>query len=113
MKILFLFIALMLISVQSHALRCGNKIINIGDSKYKILARCGEPDFVETREKYYPSGCNQYDYYNDRYGATRFPTCHVEYIEVWTYNFGPHKFVKELIFRDGVLKEINNLEYGY
>jgi hypothetical protein len=106
MKILFLFIPLMLVSVQCHALRCGNKIVNSGDSKYKILARCGEPDFVETREKFHPPGCNGY-------GATGFPICHVEFIEVWTYNFGPHKFIKELVFRDGVLKDINNLEYGY
>ena len=112
MNILLFFISLMLFSVQSHALRCGNKIIGAGDSKYKILARCGEPDFVETREKYSPPGCNKYEYYNP-YGATRLPACHVEFIEVWTYNFGPHKFIKELVFRDGVLKEINNLEYGY
>ncbi len=110
---LLVLISLLLCSVQSHALRCGTKIINTGDSKYKILARCGEPDFVETREKYYPPGCNQYGYYNNRYDSTRFPICHVEFIEVWTYNFGPRKFIKELVFRDGVLKEINNLEYGY
>ncbi len=112
-KFLFLLFSLMLFSTSSHAIRCGNKIINTGDTKYKILARCGEPDFVETREKYYPPGCNGYNYYDNRYGTTRFPICHVELIEVWTYNFGPHKFIKELVFRDGKLKEINNLEYGY
>lgn len=112
---------------QVLALRCGNKIINTGDNKPKVLARCGEPDFAETQERRYPSYCRERNYYNrDRYSYNdygysyrrsrrvhNYSICHIKIVDVWTYNFGPRKFIKELIFQNGYLKEINSLEYGY
>lgn len=126
-KVLLFSISLLGIPEQALALRCGNKIISIGDKKPKVLARCGEPDFAETQERKYPSYCRDNDYYDrDEYSYNGFrysyrtprrshnyPICHFKIIDVWTYNFGPRKFIKELIFRDGYLKEINSLEYGY
>lgn len=122
LQILLLSASLILFAEPSKALRCGTKIISIGDGKHKILARCGEPDFVETREQHSPPGCSSPEYsdnyepryYSEHYGRPRnYPICLVKILEVWTYNFGPHKFIKELVFEDGLLKEINNLEYGY
>ncbi len=116
-KVLLFSISLLGISEQALALRCGSKIINTGDKKPKVLARCGEPDFAETQERKYPSYCTESGYsdrylYRDRY-SYNYPICRIEIVEVWTYNFGPRKFIKELIFRGGFLKEINSLEYGY
>ena len=126
-KVLLLSVSLLGFSEQTLALRCGSKIISIGDKKPKVLARCGEPDFAETQERKYPSYCRDTDYYDrDDYSYNGFsysyrsprrlrnyPICHFKIVDVWTYNFGPRKFIKELIFRDGYLKEINSLEYGY
>jgi hypothetical protein len=125
-KVLLLSISLLGFSEQALALRCGSKIISTGDKKPKVLARCGEPDFAETQERKYPSYCrdsyydeDEYSYNGFRYSyrsprrSHNYPICRIKIIDVWTYNFGPRKFIKELIFRNGILKEINNLEYGY
>ncbi len=105
-------------SSQALALRCGSRLVDVGDRKAKILTRCGEPDFSETRERQIPANCadrgyyqDEYGYINDRYNS--YQSCRIEIVDVWTYNFGRSKFIKELIFVDGVLKRINNLEYGY
>jgi uncharacterized protein YvpB len=34
-------------------------------------------------------------------------------VEIWTYNFGPHKLMRRLRFDDGELVEIETLGYGY
>ena len=125
-KILLFSFSLLGFSEQALALRCGSKLINIGDKKPRVLGRCGEPDFAETQERRYPSNCLDGDYYDrDEYSSNGFrysyrsprrshnyPICHYKIVDVWTYNFGPRKFIKELIFRNGSLKEINSLDYG-
>jgi hypothetical protein len=109
---------LFIFSGQALALRCGSRLVDVGDRKAKILTRCGEPDFSETRERQIPANCadsgyyqDEYGYINDRYNS--YQSCRIEIVDVWTYNFGRRKFIKELIFVDGVLNKINNLEYGY
>lgn len=128
-KILSL-LALIFISEQTLALRCGNKLVDIGDHKPKVIALCGEPDFTEFREIRFPSYCVDREYYHDesyyyrrKYNydykhnyhklLVNYATCQYRTDEVWIYNFGPRKFMRELIFRKGVVKEINTLSYGY
>jgi len=123
-KLMLIAVPLLTISEQTWALRCGNKIVSVGDKKYKVLARCGEPDYSEIRERRIPSFCydgtgygdtynsnGYYRNYRDQRAYSRIP-CRYETIEVWIYNFGPNKFVKELIFRKGKVFDINSLEYG-
>ena len=85
-----------LASDPAHALRCGNYVVNIGDRKHKVLNLCGEPNYVEVYDAplwtpYYP----------------------VQRVEVWTYDFGPTRFLHELRFINGVLFSIDELGYGY
>jgi hypothetical protein len=125
-KILML-IMFMFVSEQGFALRCGNKLVDVGDPKPKVLHLCGEPVFKETREIRYPSHCIDGSYQHDdgfydrrRYGqynyqryTPNFVTCRYRTFDIWIYNFGPRKFMIELIFRRGIVKEINTLSYGY
>lgn len=125
LKVLLTSIPMCFFSEQTFALRCGHKIVDVGDSKSKVYIRCGDPAFVETRERSFPRNCIDSGYNNDFGGnpyynrgkhnknTPYFPICHYETIEVWTYNFGSHKFMRELLFREGVLIKINLLEYGY
>ena len=120
---ILIFFMFLFISEQSFALKCGNKLIGVGFSKPKVLSICGEPDFKGIREIAYPSYCGDRNYYYDespyyrrRYNYRYTPNydiCQYITVEVWIYNFGPRKFMRELIFRKGVIKEINILEYGY
>lgn len=120
-KILVLVVSVFL-SEQSFALRCGNKLIDKGDSKPKVISVCGEPTYKELREVLYPPHCNSGIYKDDIYdrrgfhyyqNSSHYVNCRYRNIDVWTYNFGPRKFMVELIFRRGRVYEINTLEYGY
>ncbi len=107
LKILAVTIPLLIFSGQVLALKCGNRLVGIGDGKVKVFLRCGEPDFKETRERRTPINC-----LIDRY-SYNFQICRVKIIDVWTYNFGSTRFMRELAFIDGVLEDIKLLEYGY
>ncbi|MCK5831442.1 MAG: DUF2845 domain-containing protein [Methylococcales bacterium] len=111
-KLLILVSFLFIFSEQVLALRCGHRIVDVGANKSKVISRCGQPLYVETREKKYPLYC--VDRLGDRYQQNHSidPVCRYEIIEVWTYNFGQHKFMRELIFQKGVLTDIILLDYG-
>lgn len=94
--------------VRAEYLRCGSKVVETGDSQSTVRFKCGEPAEVA------------------RQSAMRRPTFvrngRVFYggddlvevpVEVWTYNFGPNKFMRRLRFVGGVLEEIVTLGYGH
>ncbi len=122
---IILLLTILFISEQTLALKCGNKLVDVGDYKYKVAAICGEPDYTETRTIQFPSQCrggeyyqgesqyyrNDYRYRNDYY--PRFTNCQYKTVDIWIYNFGPRKFMRELIFLSGIIREINTLDYGY
>ena len=115
-NILVLSFILFVFSERALALKCGHRIIDVGAKKSKVISRCGEPLFIETRERKYPLYCidrlgSVNGYYNQR-GSAIYPVCSFEIIEVWTYNFGSKKFMRELIFRKGILTDIILLDYG-
>ena len=91
-----LTIFLLVCSGQAFALRCGTKLVDIGDRKHKVLYKCGEPDYKDSYDQISP-----------------FYPYPAEQIDVWTYNFGSNLFMQELIFRNGILRRINKLGYGY
>ena len=40
---LFIFIVLSVFSAASHAVRCGNSLVLIGDHEQVVLEKCGQP----------------------------------------------------------------------
>ncbi len=93
---LLITIILLVFSRQALALRCGTKLVDLGDRKHKVLYKCGEPTYTD----YYEQIAPVYPYLT-------------EHMDVWVYNFGSTRFIQELIFRNGVLHRINKLGYGY
>ena len=104
-------------SGESDAFRCGSWVISQGDTKFEVLSKCGDPDFVE----YWEQVRIRRDYgrprvYEDDYGRTYEEPRYVkEYVDVeeWTYNFGPRKFIRYLRFENGKLRRIRTGDYGY
>ena len=94
----FVLLALFLLffSNQAYALRCGNKIVSVGDNKHKVLNLCGEPSYIE--------------YYDQ---SQAFYPNHYQKVEVWTYNYGKRRFMQEMQFEKGTLRSIKSLGYGY
>lgn len=95
-RFVLLSLSLLIFSNQAYALRCGTKLVSVGDNKHKVLNLCGEPSYIENYQQpqaFYPS--------------------HQQNVEVWTYNYGRSRFMQEMQFENGVLRRIKQLGYGY
>lgn len=120
---LILFICLSAISA-GHAdnnMRCGSKLISLGDTKSEVLVKCGEPMLKEavgqkeTSKRIdipltsdsgtIDSGVGNK---NQNTAAVRRKESVTKYIDQWTYNQGTGKFLKILTFEGGELVAINN-----
>ena len=94
-------------------LRCGSRLVSIGDGKDKVRALCGEPtstSFVGTiGRRAYPGhpvdGPYDYSYFGPAW--VELP------VEVWTYNLGSHKLLRKLRFVGDELVEIRTDGHGY
>lgn len=81
------------------SLRCGSRLVALGDSKVKVLDVCGEPlarEVLGSRTLHYGA----------RRGGFIETT---EVVERWTYDAGRTHFRRELTFSGGELVEI---EFG-
>ena len=110
--VLILFLVLSF-SGTAFALRCGTKLIDIGDSKERILEYCGPPSQVVVTGR----GYSTHDNYvagmgNFSYGAS--PSGFKPFVaEEWIYNFGSTNFLKHLQFKNNTLKRIKTGERGF
>jgi Protein of unknown function (DUF2845) len=93
---------------SADGLRCGSKLVTTGDPRSKVRQFCGEPTDVQTRSilrrPYFNFGGRGYTYGD---GYVEIP------VEIWTYNFGPYKLMREIRFVDGRVENIETLGYGY
>jgi len=107
---------LTLSDIPAVGLRCGVRLISVGDPKSKVLAQCGEPESIEVWEEervyryyYLP----EYDEQNrDAYRQPRFAREYVT-IEEWIYNHGRYRFMDHVRFEKGRVKKIISGDYGY
>lgn len=125
MKYIFRLSALILIFVvqtaHADAMRCGNKLVSIGDSKAEVLIKCGEPMMRETiaieqKAEYaelalrYPL-LYKHGLLKDDEGTVIGKETSVTYsVDQWTYHLGQGKFLRTLIFKGGQLVAIDHGE---
>ncbi|WP_455201634.1 DUF2845 domain-containing protein [Kaarinaea lacus] len=103
-------------SYADTTMRCGSKIISVGDSKAEVLIKCGEPllkEAIGQKEKSkridIPLTSDTGTEKNKQNTATvRRKESVTRTIDQWTYNQGSGKLLKILIFEGGELVEINN-----
>lgn len=92
----------------ADAMRCGSRLVTFGDTRAAVRSICGEPAEIETRSilrrpTYSLNG--RVVYFGD--GYVEVP------VEIWIYNFGPYKLLREVRFVDGRVDDIKTLGYGY
>jgi hypothetical protein len=101
------------------AFRCGTELVSEGDTKFEVLHKCGDPDYVESWEEdrlQKDFGLRrEYDSNNRRYTWSREPFLVNEKvrIEEWTYNLGPTQFIRYLRFENGILTKISTGDKGF
>ena len=96
------------IPASADGLRCGSKLVTTGDPRAKVRQLCGEPTDVQTRS------ILRRPVFNFGGRTLTYGDGYIEVpIEIWTYNFGPYKLMREIRFVDGRVEEIQTLGYGY
>lgn len=98
------------------ALRCGNKLINLGDNKRDVYALCGEPESIDRHIE--RRGDVNSSAFRERFPSSTFGFGQREYKEVdiaveeWIYDFGRTRLKQYLRFENGRLTEIESLGRG-
>ena len=108
----------LLLPEAAQAFRCGSKLVKEGMHEAQVIAACGEP----TTRRNLGVAVRYYDYRYYRktspgwssykspgYGHLASEVVITEY----TYNFGPRKFMRRLVFEGGILETIEKIGYGY
>lgn len=93
----------------AHAMRCRGRLIDPGDSPSRVRALCGDPTDVSTRVVERERAVHR----RGPGGTIVSDSIRVSVeVQEWTYDFGPQRFVRRLIFEDGVLIRISTGSYG-
>lgn len=84
--------------VKADTFRCPNgNLVSTGDKISIVAIKCDQPSYVS---KWTESESGSW-------GATLLIN-----VEEWTYNEGPHRFIRILTFRNGILEKIETVGYG-
>ena len=63
-RIYFLLSCLLSVTMTDTALAalmyCGNKLVNQGDSKFDVLQKCGEPNYIDENRWIYEQGTGKF-----------------------------------------------------
>ena len=97
-------------------MRCGSRLVSVGDGKDKVRALCGEPSdvaFVGTvGRRGFPNSPGPPATATTTTASTA-PAWVEQPVEMWTYNFGSSKLLRKLRFVGDELVEIRTDGYGY
>jgi hypothetical protein len=115
--ILFL-LGMLAVGGPAHGFRCNGKIVTEGDYAYEVIAKCGEPDSVESWEEdrikrdFYRPLEPQRKRDDELYREPLLVKEHV-IVELWIYNLGRQRLTRYLRFENGRLVEITTGDYGF
>jgi hypothetical protein len=104
---------------SSDSMRCGNKLVSKGDHQAKVRKLCGDPDDRDSRT-IYRGGLPRQDWDDDGISSISDDELLIHNrslvevdVEVWLFNRGPRRLMREVVFHDNRLVTINILGYGY
>lgn len=109
---LYLFLILVVSSVDVFAatafnLRCGSKLVHIGDSTGRLIDYCGQPANVERNAIRRP--VETWDPQLEK----NVTVYEVQPYETWSYNFGPSRFTSTITVQNGAVQWIEMGGYGW
>lgn len=102
--------------VCAFEFRCGTVLVSTDDTTYEVMNKCGEPSHVEVWEEErirtffgWPTLSH---IAQEQYQKPVLTKIHVN-VEEWTYNLGPHRFMRFLRFENGKVRNIATGDYGF
>ncbi|NIS90487.1 MAG: DUF2845 domain-containing protein [Woeseiaceae bacterium] len=111
-------LAVVLLPERAAAFRCGNKLVKEGMHTTEVIAICGEPTSV----RHLGYAIRSVDIRDRRRATpgltiTHGPGYYAYPVEVmvteYIYNLGPRKFMRRVLFEDGLVASIETLGRGY
>jgi hypothetical protein len=78
-----------------------NRVVQPGDTKYEVIIKLGRPVFSETREVEKTERTKTGDM-----------IIHTIVFDEWTYDFGPHRFIRQVVFENGRVARVEHGGYG-
>ena len=90
----------------AQTLRCGGELVSVGDVKFEVLSKCGEPASKETHER--TREVEIFDPNNRLWRRVRSTVT----VDQWTYNFGPGGFLYLVTFENGKVMDIESAGFG-
>lgn len=108
--------ALLLLTENAWALRCGNRLVLEGMHESEVIALCGQPDSVRQlgyvlRPVIIKRPAGSPGMHSSRRVYAGF---HQELaVKEMLFNFGPHKLMRLIRFEGGRLTSIDTVGYGY
>jgi len=93
----------------AQAMECGNRLITQGDSLAKVATLCGNPTQVDRKSILRQASGS---WVNGQWIASAGAQVEIP-VEVWLYNLGPDRLMRQIRFEDGRVVKIETLDYGY
>jgi hypothetical protein len=90
------------------AMRCGTRLVVEGDLAIDVRAKCGEPTDITRKSVLKPAII----WLNGRPVQVGNGLLDVS-VEIWTYDLGPLKLMRQLRIEDGKVVQIDTLGYGH
>jgi len=84
---------------SESSINCRGGIVEVGDSEFELLGKCGEPALRDT--------------WPILRGFTLLNSSVLAIVEEWTYNFGPTRFLMRVRLEGGTVGSIKEGGYGY
>lgn len=95
---------------------CGSRLVAVGDSRFEVLRKCGEPSWRDAWEEERLERVGGVPYFDGSpFYASRVPilvNVHV-LVEEWVYNRGSSRFMRILRFENNRLVDIQVGDYGF
>jgi predicted acyltransferase (DUF342 family) len=98
-------------AVHAESLRCDNNLVTTGQTRREVRAKCGEPSDIIHSTLVRSSEIGRRVGYRGAFESVE-ETLIIP-VEVWNYNLGPHRLMCRLRFVNGVLEQVETLEYGF
>ena len=106
--ILFTIVSLHDKAEADRTMRCGGRIVSIGDSTAEVLEKCDAPDRIEQWEEGHNTYVSRiYNFELERYEAPELVKGPI-LMERWIYEFGSNRLVHHLLFERGKLIRIDS-----
>jgi hypothetical protein len=112
----FVIMAMVMSAAEASAFRCGTRLVSVGDSKYEVLRKCGEPAWVESwlEKRIEPYSVEPFAEGQRFYIPNpSFATVVYVTVEQWVYDRGRTQFTRVLTFENNRLTRIENGDYGH